>query len=52
MIENTPRLTLPHPRIHEKAFVLMPLTDLDPDLIVANKQNVTQLLAIALHKVS
>ena len=45
MIENTPRLTLPHPRIHERAFVLMPLTDLDPDLIVANKQNVTQLLA-------
>lgn len=45
MIENTPRLTLPHPRIHERAFVLIPLTDLDPDLIIENKQNVTQLLA-------
>jgi 2-amino-4-hydroxy-6-hydroxymethyldihydropteridine diphosphokinase len=26
-----PRLTLPHPRAHERAFVLVPWLDLDPD---------------------
>jgi 2-amino-4-hydroxy-6-hydroxymethyldihydropteridine diphosphokinase len=29
---DTPRLTLPHPRMHQRAFVLKPLGDLAPDL--------------------
>jgi len=28
------RLTLPHPRIHQRAFVLLPLHDLAPDMLV------------------
>jgi 2-amino-4-hydroxy-6-hydroxymethyldihydropteridine diphosphokinase len=28
----TPQLTLPHPRMHERAFVLRPLLELAPDL--------------------
>jgi 2-amino-4-hydroxy-6-hydroxymethyldihydropteridine diphosphokinase len=33
---NDERLTLPHPRAHEREFVLRPLADLDPELPLAN----------------
>lgn len=29
-----PGLTIPHPRLHERTFVLAPLAEIDPDLIV------------------
>jgi len=31
------RLTVPHPHAHERAFVLAPMADLAPDLIIAGK---------------
>ena len=32
---DTPDLTLPHPRMFERAFVLMPLAEIAPERIVA-----------------
>ena len=33
LILDTPNLTIPHPRLHERAFVLVPLADLAADFI-------------------
>lgn len=34
LIWDKPELTLPHPRLAERAFVLVPLADLDPGLVI------------------
>lgn len=43
---STPQLTLPHPRAHERAFVLRPLRDIDPALVLPGQsRTVAELLA-------
>jgi 2-amino-4-hydroxy-6-hydroxymethyldihydropteridine diphosphokinase len=42
---NDPRLTLPHPRAHERAFVLLPWLALDPEAALAGYGAVRTLAA-------
>lgn len=45
LLMDSERLTIPHPRIGERAFVLVPLADLNPQLTLPNGETVAQLLA-------
>jgi len=38
-------LTVPHPRLHERAFVLYPLLEIEPDLVIPGRGPSRQLLA-------
>ncbi|HEY8229396.1 MAG TPA: 2-amino-4-hydroxy-6-hydroxymethyldihydropteridine diphosphokinase [Rhodanobacteraceae bacterium] len=41
---NERDLVVPHPRLHERAFVLLPLADIAPDLEVPGQGRVAELL--------
>lgn len=41
---NEPDLVVPHPRLHERAFVLVPLAEIAPELEIPPNGTVTSLL--------
>jgi 2-amino-4-hydroxy-6-hydroxymethyldihydropteridine diphosphokinase len=43
VILNTANLTLPHPRMFERAFVLLPLTEISPNLTLLNHGSIVKL---------
>jgi 2-amino-4-hydroxy-6-hydroxymethyldihydropteridine diphosphokinase len=42
---DEPGLTIPHPRMHERAFALAPLVEIEPDAIVPGRGRAADLLA-------
>jgi 2-amino-4-hydroxy-6-hydroxymethyldihydropteridine diphosphokinase len=48
LVLNGPPLTIPHPRLHERGFVLLPLMDINPQLVhPINKKSVREMLAVS-----
>ncbi|TFV63891.1 UNVERIFIED_ORG: 2-amino-4-hydroxy-6-hydroxymethyldihydropteridine diphosphokinase [Bacillus sp. AZ43] len=45
VVSDDPELTLPHPRAHERAFVLLPWSTLDPRAELPGRGRVADLLA-------
>lgn len=44
IVSNTAKLTLPHPRMHTRGFVLLPLFEIAPHLSLANHGKIAQLI--------
>ena len=45
LVMNSPRLEIPHPRMHLRAFVLRPVLELDPDFVIAGKCSAKECLS-------
>jgi 2-amino-4-hydroxy-6-hydroxymethyldihydropteridine diphosphokinase len=41
---DTPTLKVPHPRMHERAFVLLPLSEISPAAVIPGRGKVSELL--------
>lgn len=47
LVLNTPLLTVPHPHLHERGFVLIPLMDIAPDLVhPVTRMNVREMFSV------
>jgi len=45
IVSDDPELTLPHPRAHERAFVLVPWAEVEPDAVLPGHGPIRDLLA-------
>ena len=52
VVIDSPGLTLPHPRMHERAFVLKPLAEIAPDIAVPGRGRARDLLAACAGKMA
>lgn len=48
VVQNTAKLTLPHPRMHLRGFVLLPLFEIAPQLILPNHGKIATLMTPSL----
>jgi 2-amino-4-hydroxy-6-hydroxymethyldihydropteridine diphosphokinase len=49
VVLNSEHLTLPHPRMHSRGFVLLPLFEIAPQLSLENHGKIEQLINAQLH---
>lgn len=45
IIMQTPELTLPHPRMHDRGFVMLPLAEIAPELVIPGQGSAGALAA-------
>ncbi|MBE0480524.1 MAG: 2-amino-4-hydroxy-6-hydroxymethyldihydropteridine diphosphokinase [Dehalococcoidia bacterium] len=50
LVQNLPELTIPHPRIADRAFVLFPLADINPRLVHPLLKVTVEELASGVHR--
>ena len=47
LVLETPALTIPHPHVHERGFVLQPMMDIAPDLVhPVTKKSICEMIAM------
>lgn len=50
VVLNTKNLTLPHPRMWDRAFVMLPLAEIAPDLTAPNGDNIVKYAQFLMHQ--
>ena len=46
LVMKSPKLVIPHPRMHLRAFVLRPVLELDPEFMIAGQRSAKECLSV------